>query len=170
MSMNQHSDAVAQCLEALRAAGRRVHPNWSAQQIVGAAQNLIPERAAAIKAGRSRAWKRMHEGEGHIYLCEVLGHYPIVKIGYALELDSRMRALPRDHRGYKFRLLKATPGDFTEERHIHSMLFNSRWKGTRHREFYAARTVYESGADLPQGFMVTISAFLGREAAQGAAA
>lgn len=161
----KHSPAVAECMAALKAAGRWVHPNWSAQQIVGAAQNLIPERAAAVKAGRARAWERMHEGEGHIYLCEVLGHYPIVKIGFALDLDKRMRALPREYRGYKFRLLKATSGDFTKERHIHSLLFNSRWRGTHYREFYAARTVYEHYAPLPQGFMVALNAFLEREGA-----
>lgn len=42
---------------------------------------------------------------------------------------------------------------------------NSRWRGTHYREFYAARTVYEHYAPLPQGFMVALNAFLEREGA-----
>lgn len=163
------SAAMVPYVEALLRSDRWFHPEWSAQQIKGAATRLVPGPAEAIKAGQRRGMERLLNGEGFIYLAEVIGHYPIVKVGHALDANKRMQTLATDTYGkFQFRLLKATPGHFEDERYIHRRLFRRRWRGTHHREYYEARTIYESGVDLPQGFMVALRAFMDREVREAA--
>lgn len=156
------SPGVLPYAQALARAGYSIHPNWNAQQIVGAAQNLVPGHAAAVKAGRDRAWERM-PGEGFIYLCEAINHYPIVKMGYALDIEKRMRVLAKEYRDIPLRLLRSTPGDFRRERWLHSVLTPHRWPNRCYREFYKANYLYHRGIDLPQGFLVSLAALLNRK-------
>lgn len=157
------SAKLAPYVDALDRAGVRINPNWNAAQIMAHAQNLLPHHAQALKAGRERAWERMRAGEGVIYLCEATEHYPIVKMGYALNIEKRMRVLAREYKSIPLRLLRATPGDFRRERWLHSVLRHHRWPGRCHREFYRADYLYQCGVDLPQGFMIALSSLLDRE-------
>lgn len=161
--MSQYGPKVLPYVQALQRAGYAIHPRWNVQQIVAHGQNLLPGHAEAVKAGRDKAWEKMRRGEGFIYLVEAINHYPIVKMGYALDIEKRMRVLAKEYRDIPMRLLRATPGDFRRERWLHSVLKCHRWPGRCYREFYKADYLYHCGADLPQGFMVALHALLNRE-------
>lgn len=146
--------------QALIRAGYSIHPKWTAAQIVGCAQNLVPAHKLALQAGRDAAWKRMRNGEGIIYLVQLVEHPDIVKMGYGLDLEKRMKTLPRDC-GYAVRLIRSAPGSFYDERALHERLWRYRWKGTYRREFYPARAIYNLSPMLPQGFMIGLASILG---------
>ena len=73
--------------------GYSIHPRWNAQQIKGIAQALNTESRANLIEGQRRGWERMRAGEGSIYLVALIDQFPIVKIGYGLDVEKRFAVL-----------------------------------------------------------------------------
>lgn len=85
-----------------------------------------PTSRAEKIAKRRATMARIREGDGFIYVAEVLGT-AVIKIGFSVNPERRARSIytfrhhgcPRDAR---VRVVSATPGSFAEEKSLHKVL------------------------------------------------
>lgn len=81
------------------------------------------------------AWPRILAGEGFIYVAEVVGA-PIVKIGFSLNPENRVRTMWPSQHGKRYALLAKTPGTLKQEQQLHRELSGaeeSLWHEYYHR-------------------------------------
>lgn len=78
------------------------------------------EREMRRRRAISDAARRMREGEGFLYVAEVIGTENI-KIGYALDLEKRRKSLRQDY-FKEFKMVASAPATIMDEKALHFTL------------------------------------------------